>query len=131
MLESEIIEKTKIEIDEELLTSSEEKGYTYLHCIYYTSPKWSGGWWVNIWKTSYLVCNGIKYPLIHAIDIPYAPQKHFLHYTGDSLKFTLIFPALPKECKTFDFIEECRGGRGLSARGIIRSESGIHKVRVS
>jgi hypothetical protein len=64
------------------------------------------------------------------MDIPYAPQKHFLQCAGDFLRFTLIFPALPKECKTFDFIEEC-SERGLSARGIIKRESGIYKVQVS
>lgn len=34
----------EIDIDLELLLSFEEEGYTYLHCVYVTSPKYDSGW---------------------------------------------------------------------------------------
>ena len=39
------------------LEFTEEEGFNYLHCTYYTSPKYIAGWWDNIWKTSYLTSN--------------------------------------------------------------------------
>ncbi len=115
----------------DLLESFEENGFTYLHCTYITSPKFIGGWWVNIHETSYLV-NGTneKLAMLNALNIPLAPKRHCLKKFGDSLKFTLVFPAVPKDWETFDFIEFCDGINGLSIKNITRNNTGVYKVRI-
>jgi len=123
----------KIEVSNDLLESLEEEGFTYLHCTYYTSPKYVANWWVNIWKTSYLksAASSDRLQLLTAIGIPYAPKRAYLKRKGDFLKFTLIFPAVPKYWKVFDFIEICGGDSGLSISNITRNETGVYKVRIS
>jgi len=121
---------TQIEVGNDLLNDFEEEGYTYLHCTYYTSPKFYSGWWVNIHATSYLVGgNNERLLMLHAIDIPLAPERHYLKEYGDSLKFTLVFPKMPVSWKTFDFVEECKGG-GLSVKNIPRNNTGAYNVIV-
>ena len=119
-------------MDNDLLELTEEEGYTYLHCTYYTSPKWEAGWWVNIWKTSYLTSSAStdRLQLIQAIGIPYAPDRLKLKRKGDFAKFTLIFPAVPKDWKRFNFIEVCGGSGGLSISNISRNSTGVYKVRI-
>lgn len=121
---------SKPSIESEPLTEAEESGYTYLHCVYFTSPKFHFGWWVNIWKTSYLL-NPItveSVSLLEAINIPLAPQRHYLKKFGDSLRFVLVFPPLPAHWESFDFVEHCRGEMGLSASNILRNNTGVYKV---
>jgi len=121
-----------IEVSNDLLAFTEEEGFTYLHCTYYTSPKYIAGWWVNIWKTSYLTSNAStdKLQLLQAIGIPYAPERAYLKRKGDCLKFTLIFPAVPKDWKVFNFIEDCGGDSGLSISNISRNSTGVYRVRI-
>ena len=121
-----------IEVSNDLLEFTEEEGFTYLHCTYYTSPKYIAGWWVNIWKTSYLTSNSStdRLQLLQAIGVPYAPEKAYLKRKGDFLKFTLIFPAVPKDWKVFNFIEACGGDNGLSISNISRNNTGVYKVRI-
>jgi hypothetical protein len=122
---------TKIEISNDLLQDFEEEGFTYLHCTYYTSPKYESGWWVNIYPTSFLMGgNNQKLEMLHAINIPIAPEKHYLKKFGDYLKFTFIFPKIPTSWKLFDFIEECTSGNGLAVYNIPRNNVGAYNVVV-
>ncbi len=118
-------------VTSELLEQVEESSFTVLHCKYTTSPRFTGGWWVNIWNTSHLTCGGESLPLLHAINIPLAPQRHYLKNFGDSLRFALFFPKLPAHWSRFDFIERCGSHKGLVARGIKRNGSGIYRVTVA
>lgn len=139
MIEYDTLKYTKIEVSPDLLESFEEEGFTYLHCTYKTSPKYSKGWWININNSSYIT--GGKdlecLKMLNAIGIPLAPEKHYLKKFGDTLKFTLIFPAIPKDWKTFDFIEDTNPtysvatiqlSHGLSIRNITRNNTGVYKV---
>ena len=132
MIQFDTEKYVSIEVDNDLLELTEEEGYTYLHCTYYTSPKWDSGWWVNIWNTSYLTSSAStdRLQLLQAIGIPYAPDKLFLKRKGDFAKFTLIFPAVPKDWKIFNFIEACGGVDGLSISNISRNNTGVYKVRI-
>lgn len=129
--EMSIISKPMVEVIPD--TQIEESGYTYLHCDYTTSPKFAFGWWVNIYKTSYLICRqtGESLNLVDAINIPLAPNRYYLKKFGDSLQFVLVFPLVPKHWTKFDFIERCDGKIGLKALNIIRNNTGVYKVSVS
>ena len=133
-----------IEVSNDLLLSVEEEGFTYLHCTYHTSPKYSAGWWVNINEASYLIdtTTSEELKLLQALNIPIAPERHYLRKFGDSLQFTLVFPAVPKHWKAFNFIEKIRptininngsilASNGLAIRNIIRNNSGVYKVVIS
>lgn len=115
----------------ELLEQTEESSFTVLHCKYTTSPRFTGGWWVNIWNTSYLTSGGENLPLLHAVNIPLAPQKHYLKYFGASLRFALFFPNVPEHWSRFDFIERCGSHEGFAVRGIKRNDSGIYRVTIA
>lgn len=130
---SNIITEHKIIIEDELLEGVEESPFTMLYCNYTTSPKFISGWWVNIWKTSYLVNRGLSetLELLNAINIPYAPGRHYFKKFGDTLKFVLIFPQVPKHWYVFDFIEKCKGEDGLTINGIKKNSSGIYRVTIS
>ena len=133
MIQFDTEKYVSIEISEDLLESYEEEGFTYLHCTSYASPKWNTGWWINMNKTSYLTKSGTadKLTLLNAIGVPYAPEKMYLKRLGDFVKFTLIFPAIPKDWKVFNFIEFGGSvGDGLSISNITRNNSGVYKVRI-
>jgi hypothetical protein len=123
----------EIVVADDRLTSYEEEGYTYLHCTFYTSPKYTSGWWVNIFKTSYIVnsLENERLELLQAINIPYAPERHYLKKLGDSLNFTIIFPKTPIHWEYFDFIEKCGGDSGLKIKNIKSNSSGVYKVVIS
>jgi len=132
MTQYDTLEYSKIEVADGLLESFEEPGYTYLHCTYTTSPMYVAGWWVNIYKTSYLIGkDGERLPLLHVLNIPFAPEKHYLKRFGDVLRFTLIFPAVPTDWVVFDFIEHCIDVTGLSILNIVRNNTGVYKVTIS
>ena len=128
MIEIETNQNIKLEVVEDLLISLEEKGFTYLHCEYVTSQS---GMSVNICRTSYLIVGGIKYYLIHSINIPNSPQRFYLKNRGERIKFTLIFPMLPKGCEVFDFIEESKDQFSFSKKNIKRNSIGIYNVNVA
>jgi hypothetical protein len=132
MIEFDTEKHTGIVISEDLLSSVEEEGFTYLHCTYYTSPKYKYGWWVNIYLTSYLVdcASGEKLSMMDALQIPIAPARHYLKKKGDCLSFTLIFPMVPKTWSSFDFLETCGSRGGLSIKNISTNHSGVYKVMI-
>lgn len=54
MIEYDTRTYSKIEVCNDLLTSFEEVGYTYLYFTYYTSPRYQSGWWINMGLENYL-----------------------------------------------------------------------------
>ena len=124
-----VVVKTGIKIS----TSAEDMHYTTLNCRYTTSPKYNCGWWVNIYKPSYLVdmISGKRLEMISAFNIPLAPQRHYLKSLGNSLSFTLVFPQVPKDWLIFQFIEGGIAENPLSSGPIARNEDGVYNVIVS
>lgn len=125
--------KVKLKTGINIKTSIEDMHYTTLHCRYITSPKYKSGWWVNIYKPSYLVnmISGERIEMISAFNIPLAPQKHYLKSFGDSLCFTLVFPQIPKDWFIFKFVEGGTLENALSSGLITRNESGMYNAIVS
>lgn len=80
---------------------------TIVHCLHTAPFIYENGGWVNIRPNTYMIDNEtkIKYPLLEAIGIPTAPNKHYNEYKGQTLSFRLIFARLPASCSLIDFIE--------------------------
>lgn len=117
----------------ELLSNAEEQVFTRLLCEYTTTSKYSADWKVHIHKTSYLINtdSSERLTLLHNINIPLAPQWHNLKKRGGSLNFILIFPAIPKHWKTFDFVEKASCScDGFYIRNLKKNASGIYRVEM-
>ncbi len=120
-----------IKIEQELLGNLEGEAFTLLHCKYTTSPNYNSGWWVNVHKTSFLInsASNERLEMLHAIGIPFVPDRHPLKNFGDSLHFTLVFPKIPKHWHLFYFREKTTGVH-LKTNNIKRNDSGIYRVVV-
>lgn len=79
--------------------------------------------------------------MLNAINIPISPEKFLFKKFGDSLKFTLIFPSIPKSWGIFNLIERKQERskfdfktqilhevKGLYINTIIRNNTGVYKV---
>ncbi|HOY30260.1 MAG TPA: hypothetical protein PKW80_00125 [Bacteroidales bacterium] len=125
--------KVKLKTGINIKTSIEDMHYTTLNCRYTASPKYKFGWWVNIYKPSYLVdlISGQRLEMISAFNIPLAPERHYLKSFGNSLCFTLVFPQIPKDWFIFKFVEGGTPENALSSGLITRNESGMYNAIVS
>lgn len=75
----------------------------------YISPKdYKNGGWIQMDANCFIrpVGSEIRYKMKQAINIPIAPNKYHFKRSGQILRFSLLFPALPKEVKAIDFIEK-------------------------
>lgn len=151
MIQFDTESHVSIEVSNDLLESFEEEGFTYLHCTYITSPRYTSGWWINISENCVLTNGEEEIKMLNAMNIPLSPNKHFFKKFGDRLQFTLIFPAVPKSWDTFDFIEctntiqkvegrfDPAGGvtfrtivesKGFYINNITRNSTGVYKVNI-
>jgi len=128
-------------IDSGIVELFEEDRYTYLHFTYIILENYNSDWWININENSYLVGGKslTKLKLLNAIGIPLAPQKYCFKKLGDTLQFSLIFPALPKDWKVFDFIEDIptvlshkilQSRNGFYYRNIKRNDTDVYKIKI-
>lgn len=107
-----IITKPKIEIDakllEEIKTVTFEAGQVVVHCIHRNQSKTLS--FIRIWPSTNLYDHYSSHcsDLIMAENISYFPDWTIAP-PGRSF-FSLIFNGLPKSCKIFDLIEDCKGG---------------------
>lgn len=61
--------------------------------------------WMQIDPKACIIANGIKYYLERAEGIMISPKKTDFDYVGQSLTFSLFFPAIPESTSSIDFIE--------------------------
>jgi hypothetical protein len=67
--------------------------------------------------------------MIQAVNIPVAPNKFHFAEKGQVKRFTLIFPAIPKDWKEFCLVEMVNDRNiGFKSRKIRRNETGIYNV---
>jgi hypothetical protein len=100
-----------------------------VHCEF--NPGFFLGPRIRIWPTTYLIPKGgtTKAKLLQVDHISFYPEwtpieRFTLH------RFTLIFEGLPKECTSFDLIEEIPEPGGFVVRDIPRVTSDIYTVSV-
>ena len=82
--------------------------FTRIDFIYRAPSYYINGGWVQMEQNCFIrpVGSETKYTLIQAIHIPIAPSKHYFNRSGEYLRYTLLFPALPKSTRKIDVIEK-------------------------
>jgi hypothetical protein len=113
-----------------LKESYKEEAQTLVHCNYVSKRKYTNGGWVNIYPTTFLMHDKEALPMIFAINIPIAPSIHVFKSSGELKQFTLIFPPIPKEWKSFSLIENCNDHDGFFAINIDRNNSGVYEINI-
>lgn len=103
---------------------------TIVHCSYVSKRKYINGGWINIHPNTYLVHSADKLQLLHAENIPLAPAIHVFTRVGEPLQFTLIFPAIPKDWKSFSLVEKCNSSNGFIIHDIQRNNVGLYEVLI-
>jgi len=122
---------TQVNLDPGLLEQA--KAYPFIeqqvivHCEFSPGIFWEPR--LRIWPTTYLIPKGgtSKSKLLQAEHISFYPEwtpiKRFIVH-----RFTLIFEGLPKDCTTFDLVEEIPEPGGFVARDITRLPSDIYSI---
>ena len=121
--------KVDPKVNSEILSQVETEGTVIVHCSFKAVISTS----IRIWSTTFLVdkVSKRKSKLLHAINIPFALA--WLPVTsGTTARFTLIFSALPKECKVFDLIEIAQVPEimNFTAFNIKRNASDVYNVEI-
>ncbi|MEY2828231.1 MAG: hypothetical protein RIQ33_89 [Bacteroidota bacterium] len=80
---------------------------TRIDFIHYVPAMYENGGWVQMHRECFIRSCGSaeKLTLVQAVNIPYAPTKHYYRSNKDFLCYTLYFPALPKCTTAIDIIE--------------------------
>lgn len=81
---------------------------TRIDLVYIAPRYYQNGGWIQINPECYLRPFGTneRYQLVEAHNIPYAPGKYYFKSPGQVHRFSLLFPALPKNVKKLDLIEK-------------------------
>jgi len=97
---------------------------TRIDFLYRSSSVYDNGGWINIKSSSYIrqVGSDQKFGLIAAEGIPIAPQKHYFKAQRVLYRYTLIFPALPKDTTCIDIIEDLASGNYFIFFNILYSQ---------
>lgn len=124
--------KPDIQIDPatslQLLSSVSEESQVILHC-YYTGAFVEDN--IRIWKSTFLFpheCHQ-KSQLITVHNITLYPQWMTV-LQGETIVFTLVFSALPRECKVFDMIESIPEPGGFEVKNIQRNKIDVYHIRL-
>ncbi len=127
-----IIHRPKVEIAPELLaltqTMTMAESQVIVHCI--ISAPWYSELGIRIWPSTFLydIESPHKSELVHYENITPYPEWKYVP-AGSSSFFTLFFSGLPKDCHTFDLIEEIPEAYGFQIIGIERNETDVYYVR--
>lgn len=126
------IPAVKPAIDVDVLTSIDPNSltdsYVYVHCHYQNVYD---EMFIRIWQTTFLIdrASGSRAKLVHVENISYAPV--WTHIPGKQLyTFLLIFSSLPKDCKTFDLVEDIPQAGGFFVSGISRNWQDVYHVTI-
>ena len=94
--------------------------FTRIDFHYQSSRMYINGGWIQIDGVAYiqLVNSSQIYGLVQTIGIPIAPLKHYFNRQGEDYAYSLIFPALPKNTKKINIIENDDAGSYFNFYGI-------------
>jgi hypothetical protein len=100
-----IVIKKSTHID--LLSISEEEGFTRIDFIYTAPKRYTNGGWVQMHPDCFIRPCGssTQLKLVKAVNIPIAPTKYIFKKINEVLCYTLYFPALPSGTTAIDIIE--------------------------
>jgi len=87
--------------------------FTRIDFIYQSPQYYINGGWIQIDPHCYIQCSesGLCVPLIRALGIPVAPQKHYFKNSGVYFAYSLFFGALPQNTSRIHCIEKSKPGR--------------------
>ena len=82
--------------------------YTRIDFKYISSNEYINGGWIQMERNSFIrdTLSKRTYPLLFALNIPIAPEKHHFRRKGQAHTYTLVFPNLSKSTKAIDIIEK-------------------------
>ncbi|HNQ11625.1 MAG TPA: hypothetical protein PKH65_01450 [Bacteroidia bacterium] len=109
----------------------EEKSQVIIHCEYKGSNL-AMEEHIRIWKSTYLfdLDSGKKSWLMHSENIAITPMWTKVPYAG-SVRFTLFFEGLPKNCVLFDLIEAIPEQGAFHIENVKRNASDIYHLNFS
>jgi hypothetical protein len=126
------IRKQKMLTDPFALSDFEQmnvtEGATVIHCYYESPEKYINGGWINISPTTYLMntLTNTMLPLIQAHNIPISPQRHYFKKVKEKKTFTLFFPLLPQNWKSFSMVELVNAPDPIMIHDISRNATGVY-----
>lgn len=122
----------KIEVDESILEEARNETdiekQVIVHCFLNAS---SQEMLIRIWKSTYLrdKDSSHKSKLLTAHNITFFPT--WMSVKGHKgAKFTLVFSALPKACKSFDLFEDIPQEGGFYTGLISRNKTDVYSVNI-
>ena len=130
---NEPILKPKVKIEKELReyfqTKIQEQSKVIVQCSF------TGGIFnskIRIWPSTFLYAKNSnhKSELLHAENITLHPTWRSVEY-GQTINFTLIFSALPKDCIQFDMIENIPESGGFAIMDIERNNTDVYFIEIS
>lgn len=120
------IKSRPTETPDETSFMPEEEAQVTVHCSFTSTMS---GEQIRIWKTTWLTDRDSTHRsrLLHAENITLYPEWTPVEQ-GTTLRFTLIFSALPKGCTAFDLIEIIPQPGAFHIRNIKRNKSDVYRV---
>lgn len=124
--------KTKPEVDSEVLEAIDpntlDDSYVYVHCHFKND---GGEMLIRIWRSTFLIdrASGARAELLHAENISYAPLWSVVPPRSE-YTFLLIFSGLPKDCTSFDLIEDIPQPGGFFVSAIQRNNRDVYHVNI-
>lgn len=106
--------------------------YTRIDFVYIASHEYINGGWIQMNPNCFIrpVGSDAYYKLLKAINIPIKPSKFYFQSQGQLHNYTLIFPALPKDTKQIDIIENFTEGDYFNFFNVKLQDSQPNLIRV-
>jgi hypothetical protein len=84
---------------------------------------------IRIWKSTFLYEKGStrRSKLVHHHNIAFYPNWTILN-RGETIRFTLIFTGLSRQCEQFDMIEKIPESGGFEVRNIQRNQNDVYSI---
>jgi hypothetical protein len=120
------------ELLSDLQIQEQNERATTIHCHYISPNKYTNGGWINIAETTFLMNkeDHSMLPLIQVNHIPISPEKHYFKKANQKFGFTLFFPSLPDNWKSFSLIEVTNEPSPVIIHEIERNRTGVYNVNI-